>query len=225
MLRVYLIIFLLLNMNFSLRAEVVFNDEHKDTCAQHGAKLFLDNCFGCHSLKYTRLTYIIEDLHAQKLLLSPLHAETKMILNKSMMSALSENDARNWFGTKAPDLSLVILQKGRHWVFKYLNGFYKDDSRPFYTNNSLVPNVAMPDIIYSILQKNPSDDTGYKADINLSNQKKIILQDLICFLDYVSEPEKQLRYQIGWKVIIFLFFCLGLLIRLKNIYWQKFGNE
>jgi ubiquinol-cytochrome c reductase cytochrome c1 subunit len=119
--------------------------------------------------------------------------------------ALPPEDAKQWFGVVPPDLSFVVRERGARWLFLYLTGFYKDASRPFGVNNHLVPGVSMPNVLGSFGQSNSTS----------------IQKDLVTFLAYVSEPELEVRHQMGWFVLGFLLIFLCIALALKNVYWQK----
>lgn len=113
-------------------------------------------------------------------------------------------DAKQWFGIVPPDLSLVAREKGTKWLYSYLNGFYRDDSRPFGTNNRLVPDVAMPNILETLNHELSEDD--FNND----------LHDLVAFLAYVGEPVQLIRYRIGFYVVSFLFVLFLVALRFKK---------
>ena len=46
------------------------------------------------------------------------------------------------------------------------------------------------------------------------------IYDLVAFLDYLAEPYKQTRKNVGTGVIIFLFVFLILAYALKREYWK-----
>jgi cytochrome c1 len=46
------------------------------------------------------------------------------------------------------------------------------------------------------------------------------IKDLVAFLDYLAEPYKQTRKNVGTGVLIFLFFFLILAYLLKKEYWK-----
>ena len=46
------------------------------------------------------------------------------------------------------------------------------------------------------------------------------VHDLVAFLDYIGEPYKQTRKNVGTGVIIFLFVLLILTYLLKKEYWK-----
>jgi len=46
------------------------------------------------------------------------------------------------------------------------------------------------------------------------------ISDLVSFLDYLGDPNKEARHSLGIKVMLFLFLLLGLAILLKQEYWK-----
>lgn len=185
---------------------------------QRGARLFMNYCSGCHSLNYLRYNHmakglgitgfdgrINEDLLKNNLIF------TQATVNDPIRIALPPEDAKQWFGIVPPDLSLVAREKGTKWLYSYLNGFYRDDSRPFGTNNRLVPDVAMPNILETLNHELSEDD--FNND----------LHDLVAFLAYVGEPVQLIRYRIGFYVVSFLFVLFLVALGLKRVYWRKNG--
>ncbi len=129
-------------------------------------------------------------------------------------SAMSVSDANQWFGNAPPDLSLVSRSKGVDWIYTYLRGFYKDDSRVFGVNNHVLANTSMPNILWQLKQDKPSKE--FDQDI----------RDIANFLDYVGEPAKLVRFDLGIKVLGFLFILFIFSYLLKKEYWKdvKYGK-
>jgi ubiquinol-cytochrome c reductase cytochrome c1 subunit len=127
---------------------------------QRGAKVFMNYCSGCHSLKYLRYNRMAEDLGLttfdgqidQDLLKSNL-IFTQATIYDPIQIAMPAEDAKQWFGVVPPDLSLSARERGGQWLYNYLNSFYNDSSRPFGVNNLLIPNVAMPDMLEPLIGK------------------------------------------------------------------------
>jgi len=153
---------------------------------QRGAGFFMNYCAGCHSLRYMR-------------------PDQMTGYQYPMVISMPEADARQWFGRMPPDLSLTARERGPAWVYTYLTSFYADQTRPFGANNTLVPDVAMPNVLAPL-----SSQTRLDGD----------LHDVVLFLVYVAEPARMIRYRTGFVVMAFLA-VLGLLIyRLKLLYWR-----
>lgn len=127
-----------------------------DTAAlQRGAKIFMNYCSGCHSLKYMRYDRMAKDIDIttsegkveETLLRTNLIFDHQAKVSDPMIAAMSPDDAKAWFGLSAPDLSLVIRSRGANWVYTYLKSFYKDEHRTNWGVNNLVfENVAMPNV-------------------------------------------------------------------------------
>lgn len=183
---------------------------------QRGARLFMNYCSGCHSLKYLRYNHMAKglgltgfDTQTNKNLLSNL-IFTQATMNDPIRIALPPEDAKQWFGIVPPDLSLIAREKGTKWLYSYLNSFYRDDSRPFGTNNRLVPDVAMPNILETLNHE-------------LSGGQFDNVQDLVTFLAYVGEPVQSVRSHMGFFVVGFLLILFLAVLGLKAVYWRKIG--
>ncbi|MBX2846963.1 MAG: cytochrome c1 [Acidiferrobacterales bacterium] len=118
---------------------------------QNGAKLFVNYCLSCHSAAYARYNRVAEDLGiSEELLIENLMFTTEKV-GDLMETAMTEEDAKKWFGGIAPpDLTLVSRVRKPDWVYTYLRAFYQDDSSPSGWNNSLFENVAMPHAMYEL---------------------------------------------------------------------------
>lgn len=109
-------------------------------------------------------------------------------------------------GVHPPDLSLEVNIRGAHWVYAYLDGFYSDSQSPTGMNNKAYPGTVMPNML-----------GGLKNQLS-SQEFKTTLNDLVSFLAYASDPNKDMRKELGFWVVGFLiilvlivgclFFCL-----------------
>ncbi|KTC87382.1 cytochrome c1 [Legionella drozanskii] len=204
---------------------------------QRGAKIFMNYCSGCHSLRYLRYNRMGNDLGLvtfdgqldKKLLFNNLIFTSARIQDPIQIS-LPATDARQWFGLVPPDLSLVARERGASWLYTYLKSFYADSSRPFGTNNLLVPDAAMPNVLAPlegevvVVRENPEQtphlllkDKGEMSQQQFDN----MLEDLVSFLVYVSEPAQLIRYRIGLVVLAFLGVFLLVAYWLKKLYWKE----
>jgi len=126
-------------------------DLNNHAAIQRGAKLFVNQCMGCHSAKYVRYKLftnvgLTEDDIKDNLMFAG--GKTGDL----MKIAMPEEDAGKWFGAPAPDLTLTarIRHGGPDWIYTYLKGFYVDPSRPMGVNNTLFPNVGMPHVLWDM---------------------------------------------------------------------------
>lgn len=175
---------------------------------QRGAQLFMNYCYGCHSLKYVRYERMANDLGIPVDLL-----EGNLMLNTTkvgsqMVNALNPVEAKKWFGAAPPDLSLEAKLRGADWVYSYLISFYEDPSRPWGVNNHVFPNVGMPHIMADMQKSLPDEEfKGRMADIT-------------AFLEYTAEPVQVTRMVIGGFVIGFLLVLLIFAWLMKREFWK-----
>lgn len=131
-------------------------DRSGDTAAlQHGAKLFINYCLNCHGasfMRYNRLRDI--GLTEEQIKGSLLFTADKT--GEPMRTALRREEAKRWFGAAPPDLSIIARARasefgsGADWLYTYLRGFYRDESRPTGWNNSVFANVGMPHVLWEL---------------------------------------------------------------------------
>lgn len=121
----------------------VFNQES----LQNGAKLYVNYCLGCHSLKYQRYNRVAKDTGLDIEVVQENLIFTGAKPGEVMLNALPPAQAGEWFGTLPPDLSLIGRSKGADYVYNYLQGFYVDSSKGTGVNNSVFPDVAMPNVL------------------------------------------------------------------------------
>jgi ubiquinol-cytochrome c reductase cytochrome c1 subunit len=201
---------------------------------QRGAKLFMNYCSGCHSLKYLRYSRMADDLGLTQ-------DEVQNNLNFSgakfgehLQVALSEDEGKQFFGKMPPDLSLIARVRGSDWIYNYLKSFYLDESRPVGWNNTVFPNASMPNPLWQ-LQGLQHAQLG-KADAGGDRPvEKLLLaqpgsqdaqefdqtaRDITAFLEYAGEPAALQRQSLGVWVILFLAFFTFLAFLLKKEYWR-----
>ncbi len=111
---------------------------------QRGARLFVNYCIGCHSLKYQRYERTANDLEIPHEIFMANLIFTDQKIGGLMRTAMPTEASKAWFGAAPPDLTLEAKLRGGEWVYNYLKAFYVDAARPFGVNNKVFPNVAMP---------------------------------------------------------------------------------
>ena len=197
-----------------------------------GALTYVQYCLGCHSLKFMRYNRLAADLGLDDEQLKVLMINTDKP-GDTIVNAMPAKQAEQWFGTKIPDLSLVSRSRGTDWLYTYLRGFYADPSRPLGVNNLVFKDVGMPHVLWELQGlKQPvytTNEHGQKAlerlEPSLPGQLSEAqydqqVADLVNFLDYVGEPIKQERQQLGFWVLAFLVIFFGLSYALKKEYWR-----
>jgi len=147
-----------------------YTDQKLAVSMQKGMKIYMNNCMGCHSLAFQRYNRAAKDLEiSEKLVLENLMFTGDKI-GELMINNMPKETAEKWFGTAPPDLSLIARARGTDWLYNYLRGFYKDDSRPFGVNNSVFPDVGMPHALGRLqgLQDKTDKVKGLENDIAYS---------------------------------------------------------
>ena len=212
---------------------------------QNGAKLFVNHCLNCHSassMRYNRLRDL--GLTEEQIKSNLLFSQDKV--GDMMTTALRPADAKEWFGVVPPDLSVIARAKaspagsGGDYLYTYLRTFYKDDTRPTGWNNLVVPNVAMPHVMWQLQgvrtvkmveEKDPHDATktvhkfgGWnQVSPGTLNQAQFdeATADLVAYMEWMAEPAQGLRKQLGVWVLLFMT-CFALLAwRLSASYWKE----
>jgi len=196
---------------------------------QRGARLFVNYCLSCHSAAYMRYNRMARDLGISE---SALRDNMLFAAERSgelMKVAMAESDAKSWFGTVPPDLTLITRVRQPEWVYSYLRRFYMDPDTSHGWNNSLFPNVAMPHVLYELqgVQRFTGHDEHGNPQFEMVSQGSMspeeydqAMQDLTNFLVYLGEPAKLERYSIGAMVMLFLAALLVLVYFLKKEYWR-----
>ncbi len=148
-----------------------------------------------------------------------------------MKAVMPVEDAKLWFGTAPPDLTVVARFRGPEWLYLYMTGFYREGSR---WNNIVFPNVAMPHVLYEWQGEQRAvfktmEDGSKQFDrfelVRPGSMKKeeydAAMRDLVNFFVYLGEPAKLVRYRIGVYVLIFLGVFLIFTYLLKREYWKQ----
>ncbi|GAB3461608.1 cytochrome c1 [Massilia terrae] len=212
---------------------------------QNGAKLFVNYCLNCHSassMRYNRLRDLglTEDQIKNNLLFSADKVGSLMTV------AIKPDDAKAWFGAVPPDLSVITRAKasgagsGADYLYTYLRTFYKDDTRPTGWNNMVLPNVAMPHVLWQLQgvqvakfedvpdehehgrtehkfvgfeQVQPGQMTAAEYDSNVA--------DLVAYMNWMAEPAQNTRKKLGVIVVMFLALFAFLAWRLNESYWKE----
>ncbi|WP_296945512.1 cytochrome c1 [uncultured Massilia sp.] len=211
---------------------------------QNGAKLFVNYCLNCHSassMRYNRLRDLglNEDQIKNNLLFSG--EKVGDMMNIAMRPA----DAKAWFGAVPPDLTVIARAKassagsGADYLYTYLRSFYKDDARPTGWNNLVVPNVAMPHVLWEmqgvrtikmVEEADPHEKgkTVHRFDgfeqvtpgTMTTQEFDAQVADLVAYMSWMAEPTRDLRKRLGAIVVIFLSLFAFLAWRLNESYWK-----
>lgn len=216
---------------------------------RNGAKLFVNYCLSCHSAAYMRYNRLGRDLGlSDEQLLNNLmfvadfsDDEKPEGVSKKvgdlMTVAMQTRDAKKYFGTAVPDLTVITRARGSEWLYAYLNTFYVDEKRPIGVNNAAFPNVGMPHVLWELeglkkpVYETHKDASGHEVkkivDFEYITEGKMkpaeyqsAVNDLVNFMTYMGEPIRMERQRIGIFVMFFLVIFLIFAYLLKKEYWK-----
>ena len=204
---------------------------------QHGAKLFVNYCLGCHSASFMRYNQL------ENIGLSEQEIRDNLMFTGERVGDLMKISARPaeskaWFGAAPPDLTLIARQRasgdgsGADWLYTYLRQFYRDTERPTGWNNVVFENVGMPHVFWQlqgeqVAKVSANADGSKKVELSLAKLGTMApaeydkaVADLVSFLVWMGEPVAEKRKSIGTVVLIFLAGFFVLAYALKKNYWK-----
>ena len=211
-------------------------DPENTQSLQRGASLFVNYCLSCHSASLMRYEHMGDDLGIEETLVSENLIFTGGKIGDLMTVASSPADSKVWFGTVPPDLTVIARARGVDWLYTYLRSFYQDDSRSIGTNNLVFPDVGMPNVLWElqgvqepVITTVKGHDGKETKEVSLELVEPGLLtptefdravRDLVNYLDYMGEPAKHERRELGTKVILFLLMFLVLAYLMKREFWK-----
>lgn len=203
---------------------------------QRGARLFMNNCSGCHSLALQRYSRMAQDLGLSEAQVMDNLNFSGAKFGETMKASMAPADAAAWFGKAPPDLSLIARAKpgGADWTYNFLKSFYVDESRPSGWNNTVLPGASMPNVLWDlqgmqrpVMAAQVEGATPHVERLELASPGKLseaefdrAVRDIATFLTYVGEPSALQREAVGLWVILFLAGFTFLAWMLKKEYWK-----
>jgi ubiquinol-cytochrome c reductase cytochrome c1 subunit len=204
---------------------------------QRGAANFMNYCAGCHSAQYVRYKTIGKDLDlSEEQLIDNLMFNADKTF-ETIQASMPKDDAKRWYGTSPPDLSLMARARGADYVYNFLRGFYVAADSPTGVDNLVLPGSSMPNVLWEL--------QGYQAAHFSEHQNKDgsvtrtfegfeqltpgkldsedfdeFVRDTVNFLVYISEPVRSFRIALGKWVMIYLIFFLIIARMLKKQIWK-----
>ncbi len=144
-----------------------YSEDRLTVSMQNGMQIYMNNCMGCHSLKFQRYNRTARDLDISEDLMINNLMFTGEKIGDLMTNNMPIASAENWFGTAPPDLSLIARSRNPQWLYNYLRGFYADDSRPYKVNNTVFADVGMPHALEALqgIQDKTNEVKGMENDI------------------------------------------------------------
>lgn len=191
---------------YDIEWEKVNNNVRDTDSLQRGAVYFAEYCMACHSAQYMRYNRLARDLGWDDD-----EAVAKVSFNQNlpvdyMMTRMMPGVSEELFGIEAPDLSLMARLKGNDYIYTFIRGYYEETEGQW--NNKVLEGTSMPHVL-----------EGFQRHAT-EQEFDQMTTDLVNFLDYVAEPYKVQRWDLGWKVILFLSVLLLLTYLLKREYWR-----
>jgi ubiquinol-cytochrome c reductase cytochrome c1 subunit len=200
---------------------------------QRGAKYFVNYCLGCHSAKYVRYNRLGEDLQIsdQQLIDNLMFTGERPF--DLMENAMRPEDAERWFGIAPPDLSLIARSRGTDYIYTFLRSFYISPDSETGVNNVVLPGTAMPHVLWQLqgaqravfntdehgVEVFDHFETAVPGELDERAFDEVV-RDIVNFLDYIGEPIKRERQQLGVRVIGFLLVFLLIAFMLKKEIWK-----
>lgn len=191
-----------------------------------GAKLFADHCSACHAVSNLRYNRLAIDLGMSK-------AEIKKDIMlpsganylNGMKPAMSQAEAKKWFGIPPPNLSHIVRAEGEPWVYTYLTSFYWDPTRPSGWNNRVFPEVAMPNVLASWGGIYTKSGKQLKAGSESPAAYHRQVAAIVAFLRYASDPSIFAREALGPYVLGALVLLSLVSYLLKKAYWKDIDDR
>ncbi len=203
---------------------------------QRGVHIFVNYCVTCHNAAYMRYNRLQDlGLTEQQIKDNLMFAVAKRV-GDTMTVAMDKNDAKDWFGTTPPDLSLIARSRGADWLYTYLRGFYRDNTTHTGWNNTVFPRVGMPHVLHELQgvqvlkTEVQTDALGHKHEVQklvletpgtlTPAQYDMLVADLVNYLVYMADPAKTFRIQLGIYVLFFLAIAFVATYMLKKEFWK-----
>jgi ubiquinol-cytochrome c reductase cytochrome c1 subunit len=163
----------------------------------------------------------------------------------TMKVSIDPKEAKEWFGANPPDLTVIARSRagaqgsGADYLYTYLRGFYRDETRPTGWNNTAFPSVGMPHVLWELQgtqkavyeeAKDPHDPSktvhhfkGFEqvtpGKLNAQEYNDAIA-DLVAYLQWMGEPAQTQRVRLGVWVMMFLAVFMVLAWRLNASFWK-----
>ena len=212
---------------------------------QNGARIFTNYCLSCHSAVYMRYNRLHDiGLTDDEIKKNLLFATDKV--GDTMKTTLDPRQAKDWFGTAPPDLSVIARSRaemgkgsGADYLYTLWRTFYRDDAKPTGWNNLAFPDIAMPHALWQLQGerrakfvevKDPHDEK--KTTHRFAGFEQITpgtlderqyddaVGDLVAYLQWMGEPSQGTRVRIGVGVLVFLGLLIVITWRLNSAYWR-----
>ncbi len=212
---------------------------------QNGAKVFANYCLNCHAASFVRYNRLRDiGLTEAQIKANLMFASEKV--GDTMKVSLDPKQAKDWFGGVPPDLTLVARSRssasqgsGADYLYTYLRTYYRDDTKPTGWNNLAFPNVGMPHVLWELQGQRAAKFNEVKDAHDASKvvhtfagfeqvtpgtmtplQYDNMVGDLVAYLQWMAEPARNQRVQLGVWVLLFLAVFVVIAWRLNAAFWK-----
>ena len=209
-------------------------DDHESL--QRGARTFTNYCLSCHSAGYMRFVRMT-DIGLTEAQIKENLLFTSDKVGSTMTAAMRPSDAKEWFGAAPPDLSVISRSRGADWLYTYLRGFYRDETRATGWNNTVFDKVGMPHVLaglqghqVAVMRAELGEDGKTHSVMDRLELSKpgrlssaeydLMVGDLVNYLVWMGEPAAPTRSRIGVFVLLFLGIFFIIALYLKKAYWK-----
>ena len=201
---------------------------------QRGAQVFVNYCLNCHSAQYMRYNRLTDIGLTEKQIADNLMFATTKV-GDTMTVAAPAKAAAQWFGAAPPDLSVIARSRGADWLYSYLRSYYRDDARSTGWNNTVFPNVGMPNVLWELQGQQVLKVSEKEGAHGKEHVQSLVLEtpgtmsapeydrlvaDLVNYLVFMGEPMRAQRMQMGYGVLLGLAVLFVLVYLLKKEYWK-----
>jgi ubiquinol-cytochrome c reductase cytochrome c1 subunit len=211
---------------------------------QSGAKLFVNYCLNCHGASFMRYNRLRDLGLSEEQIKGNLMFPAEKV-GETMKVAMDPKQAKEWFGAAPPDLSVIARSRsgaqgtGADYLYTYLRGYYRDDTKATGWNNLAFPAVAMPHVLWELQGQqravfeeveDPHEHGKtmhrFKAFEQVSPGKlsqaeyNQSMADLVAYLQWMGEPAQSQRVRLGVWVLIFLAVFTVFAWRLNAAFWK-----
>jgi len=212
---------------------------------QNGAKLFVNHCLNCHAAAFMRFNRL-QDIGLTEAQIKNNLLFTSEKVGDLMTVSMSAKDAKDWFGATPPDLTVIARSRsaagmgtGADYLYSYMRGFYRDETKATGWNNVYFPAVGMPHVLWEL----QGEQRAVFADLpDPHDAKKTVhvfkgfeqtkpgqmnkgdydsaVADLVAYLQWMGEPAQNQRVRLGVWVLIFLSIFTLIAWRLNAAFWK-----
>ncbi|CAN0329707.1 unnamed protein product [Phaeothamnion confervicola] len=236
--------------NEGARLQTAPINSHDLVSLQNGAKVFVNYCLNCHSAGYMRYNRLQDlGLNEQQIRDNLVFTGVKVgeLMHTAMdrkdakeWFGVAPPDLTVTARARSSGAG-----SGADWIYSYLRSFYRDPSRPTGWNNLVFANVGMPHVLWQLSGQQQLHEEGV-AQLEGSHAVKdgktvdrFVLKtltagggamsqleydrtvtDLVNYMNYMAEPARLERRQIGFYALMLLGLLFMLVFALKKSYWK-----